>query len=204
MSISKEVKEKLDAIFSDWIEVVDYQNPFTIDKFPYSTGVIPVITKPHCATCTTINHCWFKNEKGKKPEKFDYSQLEVKDKGLYHPHCHCIEKAIKTPEPEDIKLIIPEGKVSWLITDKKEWIEAMGYDHVDEFLNTLYRTTKDSYTNGNYECILHNNFGFKININIKIPGINQKEGRIYHLKTAYMVFNNGQLKNNTLIGGWQK
>ena len=35
-----------------------------------------------------------------------------------------------------------------------------------------------------------------------IPGINDKYGKLYKIKTAYMVFSNGKLKNNTLLGGW--
>ena len=32
----------------------------------------------------------------------------------------------------------------------------------------------------------------------------EKEGKIYKLKTNYMVFPNGKIKMNTPIGGWQE
>ena len=206
MSLTPEQRKQIDAIFSDWIQIVDKQNPFTIETFPYSTGVIGILTKPHCVPCTAINCCWFKNEKGKKPEEFNYKDIIIKegDKGLYHPHCHCKKYAINTPELEDIELIIPEGKVDWLINNKSKWIIAMGYDDVNEFLNVLYNLTKEAFENGAYACVLHNKFGFKINVDINIPGKGEKSGKIYPLKTAYMIFPNGKLKNNTLLGGWRE
>lgn len=204
MNISKGLKEKLDVIFSEWIKIMDARNPFTIDIFPYSTGVIPLLTVPHCGKCTSINYCWFKNEKGKKPENFNYNGMEIQseDKGLYHPHCHCVELPLKTPEPSDIKLIIPNGKIEYTIKNKKDWIKSMGYYNTNNFINVLLNKTKEAYIQGDYVKLIHNNYGFKININVFIPGINDKYGKLYKIKTAYMVFSNEKLKNNTLLGGW--
>lgn len=146
MNILKEYEEQLNGIFSDWIQIKDLKNPFTIESFPYSTGVVGLITKPHCAVCTAVNQCWFKNEESKKPDEFDYANSNVnkKDKGLYHPHCHCNKIAIKTPKPEDIELIIPEGKIDWLVKDKKDWIKTMGYKDERDFVNILLELTKKS------------------------------------------------------------
>ena len=33
-------------------------------------------------------------------------------------------------------------------------------------------------------------------------GVNEKIGKIYDLKSSFMVFPNGKLKCNTLLGGW--
>jgi len=204
MNILKGYEDKISGIFSDWIQIKDLENPFTIESFPYSTGVIEIITKPHCANCSSINYCWFKNEESKKPDEFDYTNSNVseKDKGLYHPHCHCNKIAIKNPKPEDIKLIIPEGKTDWLIKDKIDWINAMGYKNNKEFIEILFQKTKESFASGNYKKVIHNQYGFKINIFLSIPGANEKIGKIYKVKTVYMIFPNGKLKNNTLLGGW--
>ena len=60
------------------------------------------------------------------------------------------------------------------------------------------------YFYGNYYIENHTNYGCKINLKVDMPGINEKSGKIYNLKTNYMIFPNGKLKMNTPIGGWQK
>jgi hypothetical protein len=59
---------KIDTSFGDWIQVFDDESSWTIEDFPYSSGVDGKITYPHCEKCVAVNHCYFKNEKGKKPE----------------------------------------------------------------------------------------------------------------------------------------
>ena len=127
---------------------------------------------------------------------------QKKDKGLYHEHCHCNKIGIKKPKSEDIELIIPEGKFDWLVKDKKDWINAMGYKDEHDFVNILLELTKKSFADGKYQKVVHNKYGFKINIEVVMPGQNEKFGKIYTLKTSYMIFPNGKLKNNTLLGGW--
>lgn len=204
MNILKGYEEKINGIFSDWIQIKDLKNGFTIERFPYSTGVVALLVKPHCVTCTSVNYCWFKNEKNKKPDDFDYTNTSINEnvKGLYHPRCHCVQKAIKTPKPEDIKLIIPEGKIDYTINNKGEWIKAMGYKNDQKFIDVLLELTKEAFVNGKYQKVIHNKYGFKINIEVAIPGQNEKIGKIYNIKTSYIIFPNGKLKNNTLLGGW--
>ena len=62
---------KIDTSFGDWIQVFDDESSWTIEDFPYSSGVDGKITYPHCEKCATVNHCHFKNEKCNKPERFN-------------------------------------------------------------------------------------------------------------------------------------
>lgn len=65
----------------------------------------------------TVNNCWFKNEKNKKPDKFDYTQFSFSQigksiRGLNHPHCHCKEHSINVPKEKDIELILSKNKIN--------------------------------------------------------------------------------------------
>ena len=82
----------------------------------------------------------------------------------------------------------------------------MGYYEKDNeiFVDRLLQKTKEAYFYGQYYIINHTNFGCKINLNIDIPGNNEKKDKTYKLTTNYMIFPNGKLKMNTPIGGWQK
>ena len=194
--------------FKDWIEVFDIQNLLTIESFPYSTGVIDFLTKPHCWKCVTVNRCWFKNEVNKRPAEFDYSNsdLPLKEQGLYHPNCHCQKINIFTPKAEQIELIITEAKINYLFTKKLGWVEYMGYNasNQKEFLDLLTSKTKEAYILGNYYVENHTKYGFKINLKISIPGSNMKKNEVFNIETNYMIFPNGKLKMNTPLGGWQK
>ena len=199
---------KIDTSFGDWIQVFDDESSWTIEDFLYSSGVDGKITYPHCEKCVAVNHCYFKNEKGKKPEKFNYSKFPLEKllqliPGLYHPLCHCEEIPIKSPTIDEIYFLLDKGKIDWLYLDKKEWIESMGYIQGYDIVPVILEETKKSFLSGNYQVVEHSKYGFKINVFISIPGINEKAGKIYKVKSCYMVFPNGKLKCNTLIGGWQ-
>ncbi len=58
---SEDVSTKAKAVFSDWIQIKDEFNKFTIEDFSYETGVTQnVIGKHHCVTCTAVNQCCLK------------------------------------------------------------------------------------------------------------------------------------------------
>lgn len=200
-----------DNILGNWIQIIDEKNEIVIDDYGYGTGVIEGTTGNHCVKCVAVNRCWFKNEIGKKPERFITTKINVVDgllkgviPGLYHFRCHCQEISLPPIGIDDINLIIPIGKVGWLFKDKPGWILSMGYNLDDEFTEMLYEQIKKSYFLGNYVIQNHNNFGVKINLNIDLPGRGIKSGKIYKLTSNFMVFPNGRIKANTLIGGWQK
>ena len=208
MRILDEYTDLINASFSQWIEVEDNLSRWTIEDFPYSTGVDENITYPHCWKCVTVNHCWFKNEENKKPNRFDYSntsfsQTPLSKRGLYHPHCHCKELAINNPKIDDIELIIPENKELYTINKKSSWINAMGYDNYNNFFEILHMKTKENFSKCNYLIREHFQYGVQININVDMPGANEKINNIYPLKTAYTIFPNGKLKLNTHLGGYQ-
>ena len=107
-----------------------------------------------------------------------------------------------TPSVEDIQLIIPKGKDSWLFGDKGEWIKSFGYDDNQEFLEVLCGCVKQAYCNGDYKIVGHNNYGVRANFFLKMPGQGVKQGKSYNIKSAFMIFPNGKLKCNTFVGGW--
>lgn len=198
-----------DDVFGKWIQVVDDKCPLSIEDYGYEAGVIEGTTRNHCVKCVAVNKCWFKDEKDKKPEKFDITNIKVLDlllkglmPGLYHSNCHCKEIPIKFISLDDIRLIIPEGKIDWLLKDKLEWIVAMGYKFNENFLKLLYQKIKKAYYLGQYIIQKHDNYGVKIKLKIDIPGEGIKQGKLYSIKSSFMVFPNGKIKCNTLIGGW--
>jgi len=146
MGIFDEIQERALASFSGWIQVKDPKSNWTIEDFPYKTGVNEKIVKPHCVKCVAVNQCWFKNEESKKPEYFDYSKYSFSEiakskRGLYHPNCHCEEFVIYSPNKEQIKLIVPDGKVWWMFEAKLNTVLAyMGYtaDDKEEILNLVF------------------------------------------------------------------
>ena len=106
MSVFDEIREKLTASFSDWIMVVDPKSKLDLGNVEIinKVGVNPEQVNPHCVKCVVVNHCWFKNQNGKKPEPFGYDKYSsiVLSKlkgimGLYHPRCHCKEMPINPP-----------------------------------------------------------------------------------------------------------
>ena len=205
MSIfSEEVSLKAKAVFSDWIQVVDNRNPFTLNNFSSKDGVNELQVKPHCVTCTVVNKCWFKNEKGKKPDHFDYtsvnnSKIGSNIRGLYHPHCHCFEKGINTPHSKDIKVELNVKKATYFFANKGEWFYSWGYLDIDKnsFVKELKEKVLLSYIKGNYNKEKCTNAGFQINIFITIEGKNDKKGRFYDMQSAFMVYPNGVIKNVT-------
>lgn len=203
MSIFDDAYKKLLSKFSDWITIDDNQSNWTIEDFPYETGVNEDLTKPHCWKCVTVNKCWFKNEKGKKPEEYD----PYGPPNLYHPNCHCNKLGMATPLQSKIKLIITNGKIEWMIKAKIPTVlNAMGYKESDkdEILQLVYTLARKSYEDGDYEIRDHNKFGVAITLFYNFPGKNEDAGKTYRLKSGWMVFPNGKIKANTLIGGFVK
>ena len=204
--------DEVNKRFGKWIQVLDYKNDsVTIEDFDYALGVHGKITTKHCDKCVSINKCWFKDEKDKKPEPYGVLGIKVLDDfanavtpGLYHFKCHCYESGIMTPSVEDIALVIPEGKDNWLFKDKQDWIKAMGYEDNKKFLKILCEQVKQAYCAGDYRIVRHDNHGVKVNLFVNMDGDGIKSGRKYPIKSSFMIFPNGKLKCNTFVGGWYK
>ena len=194
---------------NDWIKVVDNKNAMVIDDFDYENGIQGSITLKHCVSCIAVNQCWFVNEKGKKPESKSYSLEQILNDndnkaGLYHFNCHCKEISIPMPKESDIKLVYDQGKADWLFKDKTEWIHALGYENVDEFFEYLKKKIVENYCLGKYIILQISKYGVAINIFVDIEGAGEKYGKIYKVKSGWMVFSNGKIKCNTFLGGKAK
>lgn len=212
MGLLDEYKSQINAYFSDWIKVNEEKTGcgWTIEDFPYNIGVDEDLSYPHCWKCVTVNQCWFKNEEEKKPKHFDYfkytySIIPKSKRGLYHPNCHCKEHAINVPRLKDIDVLLDLGKIFYFFKDKKGLFYSWGYKNSDknEFVSNFIELVKDAYRRGNYELENHNKSGYKINLFITISGKNEKKGKDYELKTAFIVFPRGTIRCVTLIGGWR-
>lgn len=207
---SFEVENAAKALLSDWIQVNDFKTMWTIEDFPYDSGVDENLTKPHCWKCVSVNQCWFKNEERKKPKHFDYgsysfSEIARSIRGLYHPNCHCKEKSINVPKYDWIELIVKTDKIKNFFDKKLGWFHAWGYKNKDKqiFIETMKDLAKKAYRYGYYQKEKHKKYGFQINLFVSIPGANDKKGKFYDVKTSYIIFPNGKLRLITLVGGLQ-
>lgn len=215
MSVFDNIRDKLlsyfntnDKISSEWIKINDKLSKWTIEDFSYQDGVPGEEVENHCWKCVTINNCIFKNEEEKKPVEFDYSKysyLEIPKaiRGLYHPHCHCKKKGVQLSNDNDIKMVIPKGKIEWLFRDKLHKMHEYGYHGESEWqiIDRLIFASANAFEQGSYKCNAHDKKGFKITIFATIPGINHRQGETFKIKAGYTIFPNGQLKCNTLWGG---
>lgn len=197
-----------DEVSSDWININDGYSKWTIKDFPYNLGVDENLTRPHCWRCVTVNQCWFKNEKGKKPEEFDYSnytygQISKSKRGLYHPYCHCKKRAINVPKLKDITVLLVRPKFNDFFKRKKRIFYGLGYTYKDEeyIINLYIDKIKNSYRSGNYSIYKHCKYGFQINIAVSLVGKNKFENRTHEFKTGLFIYPNGKLRIVTVFAG---
>ena len=124
--------------------------------------------------------------------------------GLYHPNCHCKKIAIDNPTTNDIELIIPDGKIEWMIRDKGHLLKEMGYkeNEFEEVVIIIGDLIREEFIKGNYITRIHDKYGFKIGFLINnFPGKNEDQGKFYKIKSGWTIFTNGKLKCNTFLGG---
>lgn len=204
MSLNDDIREKL-AKYTSWFQIVDFNNENTIEAYPPSTGVPETNGAEHCWKCTTINKCFFKDEKDKKPEEFNNANIVILKMfmGIYHPFCECKKLGYNAPKIDEIQLTCLEGKYKDFFAKKLNWYYSWGYrdEDIDLFKNTFEKLVKEAYSKGNYYLRIHDKYGFKINLEITINGINEKSGHFYKVKTGFVIYPNKKLKCNTIIGG---
>lgn len=212
MAMFDDLMDKILSNFSEWIQVQDPKSNWTLDNVLIikDIGVDKEAVKPHCVKCVVANQCWFKNEKGKKPERFDYSTFSnnVLEKlkgidGLYHPNCHCKEVAISKPTEENISIIVDDRKINDFYRRKSGLATAWGYSFFEknDFKKAFIRSVLKEYINGEYSIFKYDGFGIQITIIASIPGINYKKGRNYKFQTGFMIYPNGKIENTTIFGG---
>ncbi len=208
----EDIFDKLLASFSEWIQVQDPKSQWTMDNVPIikDIGVDAKAVKPHCVKCVVVNQCWFKNENGKKPERFDYTKYsdKVLEKlkgidGLYHPHCHCKEIAIPNPTEKTLNVVVKDDKIYDFFDRKNGLATAWGYTIADKtlFKDSYTTSVQQQYLNGDYSIFKYDGFGFQITIIASVPGINEKQGKTYKFQTGFMVYPNGKIQNTTIFGG---
>ncbi len=215
----KDVHDKAVKYFSDWVKINDDKSHWTIEYFHIGEGVNETMSFPHCWKCVTVNHCWFIDQEGLRPQEFDYNKYQVNElldkEGLYHPNCHCEKQIIATPKVKDIKIVEKTiGKdnvfmdkiIGYIIVKKPYWFYDWGYtdEDIQLYADNFKEKVIKEYAKGNYKIFKHDQYGVGINIFIGFPGIKHKQGHVYNIKSGWTVYPNGQLKPNTLIAGWNE
>ena len=215
MAMFDDFLDKILSNFSEWIQVKDAKSNWTLDNAPktQNEGVDTEVVKSHCVKCVVVNYCWFKNEKSKKPEHFDYSTFSDKAleklkgiEGLYHPNCHCKEIAIPNPTEKTISIIVDDRKIDDFYRRKNGLAVAWGYSFLEKniFKKEFINSVLNEYLNGNYSIFKYDEHGIQITIIATVPGINYKLGRAYKFQTGFMIYPNGRIENTTIFGGKAK
>ena len=209
MSVFNSYESRIKTYFSDWVSVNDKKSGcgWTIEDFP-NGAVTDDYTEPHCWKCVTVNQCWFKNENDKKPKHFDYSkysfnQINNSMRGLYHPNCHCKEKSINVPSVDKISIMNLREKFNDFMKRKKWIFYGIGYTYKDEkeLMSFYSEQVKDAYRRGDYTIYKHWEFGFQVNITIRISGRGNFKNKIQYFKTGVCIYPDGKLKIVTVFAG---
>lgn len=208
MQILSNYKDQINAIFSEWIKIIDPKSNWTIEDFSPKTGVIEEVTNPHCWRCVTVNQCWFKNEENKKPIEFDYStysysQIPEKKRGLFHPNCHDKKQGQNVPKVPQIKILDIRAKFNNFFNIKNDIYNKIGYTFRDEndIIKAYIDQVKKNYVSGNYQKFRHDKFGFHINMIIKAESRNRNIVKTIYYKTGLIIYPNGQLRIKTVFAG---
>lgn len=207
MNVFESVSANAKAILSEWVQVKDPRSNITIQTFK-KKPVDETKTNGHCWKCVSINKCWFKNEKGKKPAHFNYKNYSFTDiplskRGLYHPRCHDKEYPINVPKLNQIVLLKLRSNFNDFFKRKKGIFYGLGYTYKDEeeLMQQYINQVKTRYRYGDYVIYQFYEYGFQINIKISISGKNQYKHIEHSFKTGLIIFPEGQLKIATIFAG---
>lgn len=112
-----------------------------------------------------------------------------------------------TPTVFNIDFVIPDGKFGWLLYDKIHWVHSWGYKDTDEDREKLYEdilyVSRIAYINGNYRCRDLGKYGYRISLDIDLPGVNERKDEVFKLVSGQTIFPDGHLKINTFVGGYR-
>ena len=190
MSDLKRINDYARKMFStNWVKWVhEGTKPADSSTEKSANALIGALSK-HCAMCLNLNGCCFVKEKcPPKP---------------LHTNCHCytidipsITAIADCPIEKFAKYVF----VSSLIDDKRQLFELWGYDIMDsKYLQQEFiKQAKLSYSVGDYELGLLNEYGQRINIAITL---NRKDnnGQVT-FRSGWMVYPNGKIVLTTPYG----
>lgn len=152
-----------------------------------SVNVLIGTLSKHCAMCLNLNGCCFVEEKcPPKP---------------LHPNCHCfcvdipsITAKAECPIEKFTKYIFANGN------SKKDLFESWGYNIMDsQYLQQEFiKQAKLSYSVGDYELGLLNEYGQRVNIAITLKR-KDKNGYVT-FRSGWMVYPNGKIVLTTPYG----
>ena len=79
-----------------------------------------------------------------------------------------------------------------------------GKEHADNLVKLYQEQAALKYKSGNYKLGKFDNYGQRINIEIKLPGIRDAAGKKSYLKSGWMILKDGSIKLNTPFSGFTK
>ncbi len=184
----QQANDYTNKLFSiNWMQWVHEGSKAAESNVEKSANVIKGTISKHCAMCLNLNGCCF-----------------VIDRCLpkpLHPNCHCytvdipsITAKAECPIEKFTKYIFAEGN------SKKELFELWGYSIIDsEHLQQEFiRQAKMAYSVGDYELDRLDDYGQRINIEIKLKR-KEREGYVT-FQSGWMVYPNGKIILTTPYG----
>lgn len=192
MNVFENIRDKVLSLFdnSGWVKWIHEGTIRAYDNEDKKANILYASKSKHCAKCLNMNGCCFpKNNMPNYP---------------LHYNCHCWLMpvsninflAMSTDEKFTINIFNPTEPNGKIVL-----FESLGYDKMDyEILIDLYcKQAKEKYSRGNFVLGELDNFGQRINIMIALPS---KDGsRIKYVKSAWMVYPDGEIKLITADGG---
>ena len=126
----------------------------------------------------------------------------LKSKPNPNCHCFCVDIPSITAKAEcPIEKFTKYVFVPSLIDDKKQLFELWGYDIIDSqhLQQEFIKQARLSYSVGDYELGLLNDFGQRIKIRITLKKKNKNEYVTF--QSGWMVYPNGRIVLTTPYGG---
>lgn len=172
---------------TNWVKWVHERTKPAESNAEKSVNVLVGAISKHCAMCLNLNGCCFVEEKcPPKP---------------LHPKCHCfcvdipsITAKAECPIEKFTKYIFANGN------SKKDLFESWGYSIMDSgyLQQEFIKQAKLAYSVGNYELDRRDDYGQRINIEIKLKR-KDKEGYAT-FQSGWMVYPNGKIILTTPYG----
>lgn len=91
--------------------------------------------------------------------------------------------------------------MKWTLANKPDWVNALGYNCDKNFEDAVYLAIKKAYLYGNYKIQRIDKYGVRARLYLDLQGGNEKSYKTYQVISAFMIFPNGSLKCNTILGG---
>lgn len=186
----QQANEYTKKLFStNWVQWIHEKSKPAETSTEKTANALTGLISKHCGKCLNLNGCCFVKENCPTQP--------------LHPNCHCYTINISQPDIKSecsIEKFTNYVFVSSLIDDKKQLFELWGYDIMDsEYLQQEFiNQAKLAYSVGDYELVLLNEYGQRINIVITLKRKDKNE--YVSFRSGWMVYPNGRIVLATPYG----